>query len=153
MLDAVIDYLPSPMDKATITASEPGNPENTFEIPTVDDAPLSALVFKIVTDPYVGRLAYIRVYSGVLSQGQTVQNSTKGKKERIGRLLKMHADRREDVTEIRSGDIGAILGFKDSFTGDTLCDTKSLALESISFPNPLFRLRLSRKAPRPGKDG
>jgi elongation factor G len=146
MLDAVIDYLPSPMDKSTITASEPGNPENTFEIPTVDDAPLSALVFKIVTDPYVGRLAYIRVYSGVLSQGQTVQNSTKGKKERIGRLLKMHADRREDITEIRAGDIGAILGFKDSFTGDTLCDTKSLALESISFPEPVISIAIEPKS-------
>ena len=146
MLDAVIDYLPSPMDKATITATEPGNPENTFEIPTVDDAPLSALVFKIVTDRYVGRLAYIRVYSGVLSQGQTVQNSTKGKKERIGRLLKMHADRREDITEIRAGDIGAILGFKDSFTGDTLCDTKSLALESISFPEPVISIAIEPKS-------
>jgi elongation factor G len=146
MLDAVVDYLPSPMDKATITASEPGNAENTFEIPTVDDAPLSALVFKIVTDPYVGRLAYIRVYSGVLSQGQTVQNSTKGKKERIGRLLKMHADRREDITEIRAGDIGAILGFKDSFTGDTLCDTKSLALESITFPEPVISIAIEPKS-------
>src|SRR5436189_774747 len=137
MLDSVIDYLPSPADITSIKASEPGNPENEFELPTRDDAPLSALVFKIVTDPYVGRLAYVRVYSGVLSQGQTVQNSTKGKKERIGRLIRMHADSREDVTEIRSGDIGAVLGFKDSFTGDTLCDTKSLALESISFPEPV----------------
>jgi elongation factor G len=146
MLDAVVDYLPSPMDKPTITASEPGNPENTFELPTVDDAPLSALVFKIVTDPYVGRLAYIRVYSGVLSQGQTVQNSTKGKKERIGRLLKMHADRREDITEIRAGDIGAVLGFKDSFTGDTLCDNKSLVLESISFPEPVISIAIEPKS-------
>ncbi len=146
MLDAVVDYLPSPADKPTIAASEPGNPENSFELPTVDDAPLSALVFKIVTDPYVGRLAYIRVYSGVLSQGQTVQNSTKGKKERIGRLLKMHADRREDITEIRAGDIGAVLGFKDSFTGDTLCDNKSLVLESISFPEPVISIAIEPKS-------
>jgi len=146
MLDAVIDYLPSPADITSISASEPGNPENTFEIPTVDDAPLSALVFKIVTDPYVGRLAYIRVYSGVLSQGQTIQNSTKGKKERIGRLLRMHADRREDITEIRSGDIGAVLGFKDSFTGDTLCDNKSLVLESISFPEPVISIAIEPKS-------
>ncbi|HND48189.1 MAG TPA: elongation factor G, partial [Anaerolineales bacterium] len=146
MLDAVVDYLPSPIDKPTISASEPGNPENTFELPTVDDAPLSALVFKIVTDPYVGRLAYIRVYSGVLSQGQTIQNSTKGKKERIGRLLKMHADRREDITEIRAGDIGAVLGFKDSFTGDTLCDNKSLVLESISFPEPVISIAIEPKS-------
>jgi elongation factor G len=146
MLDAVVDYLPSPADITSITASEPGNPENTFDLPTQDDAPLSALVFKIVTDPYVGRLAYIRVYSGVLSQGQTVQNSTKGKKERIGRLLRMHADRREDITEIRSGDIGAVLGFKESFTGDTLCDTKSLVLESISFPEPVISIAIEPKS-------
>ncbi|HNK64016.1 MAG TPA: elongation factor G [Anaerolineales bacterium] len=146
MLDAVIDYLPSPADKTTISASEPGNPENTFELETQDSAPLSALVFKIVTDPYVGRLAYIRVYSGVLSQGQTVQNSTKGRKERIGRLLRMHADRREDITEIRAGDIGAVLGFKESFTGDTLCDTKSLVLESISFPEPVISIAIEPKS-------
>lgn len=146
LLDAVVDYLPSPADIPSVKASEPGNPENVFELPAQDDAPLSALVFKIVTDPYVGRLAYIRVYSGVLSQGQTVQNSTKGKKERIGRLLRMHADRREDITEIRAGDIGAVLGFKDSFTGDTLCDTKSLVLESISFPEPVISIAIEPKS-------
>jgi elongation factor G len=146
MLDAVIDYLPSPADIPSIKASEPGKPENEFELPAQDDAPLSALVFKIVTDPYVGRLAYIRVYSGVLSQGQTVQNSTKGRKERIGRLLRMHADRREDITEIRAGDIGAVLGFKDSFTGDTLFDTKALVLESISFPEPVISIAIEPKS-------
>jgi elongation factor G len=146
MLDAVIDYLPSPADIPSVKASEPGKPENEFELPAQDDAPLSALVFKIVTDPYVGRLAYIRVYSGVLSQGQTVQNSTKGRKERIGRLLRMHADRREDITEIRAGDIGAVLGFKESFTGDTLCDTKSLVLESISFPEPVISIAIEPKS-------
>ncbi|GAB4548389.1 MAG: elongation factor G [Anaerolineales bacterium] len=146
MLDAVIDYLPSPADISSIKASEPGNPENEFDIPTKDDSPLSALVFKIVTDPYVGRLAYIRVYSGVLSQGQTVLNSTKGKKERIGRLLRMHADHREDVTEIRAGDIGAVLGFKDSFTGDTLCDNKALVLESIQFPEPVISIAIEPKS-------
>ncbi|MBL8097825.1 MAG: elongation factor G [Anaerolineales bacterium] len=146
LLDAVVDYLPSPADIPSVKVSEPGNPENEFVLPTQDDAPLSALVFKIVTDPYVGRLAYIRVYSGVLSQGQTVQNSTKGKKERIGRLLRMHADRREDITEIRSGDIGAVLGFKDSFTGDTLCDTRALTLESISFPEPVISIAIEPKS-------
>jgi elongation factor G len=146
LLDAVIDYLPSPADISTVKVTEPGNLENEFELRTQDDEHLSALVFKIVTDPYVGRLAYIRVYSGVLSQGQTVQNSTKGKKERIGRLLKMHADRREDITEIRSGDIGAVLGFKESFTGDTLCDTKSLALETISFPEPVISIAIEPKS-------
>jgi elongation factor G len=146
MLDAVLDYLPSPADIPSIKASEPGKPENEFELPAQDDAPLSALVFKIVTDPYVGRLAYIRVYSGVLSQGQTVQNSTKGRKERIGRLLRMHADRREDITEIRAGDIGAVLGFKESFTGDTLCDSKALVLESISFPEPVISIAIEPKS-------
>jgi elongation factor G len=147
LLDAVIDYLPAPSDKPTLTVSEPGSPENTFDISTQDDAPLSALVFKIVTDPYVGRLAYVRVYSGVLSQGQTVQNTTKkGKKERIGRLIRMHADHREDVAEIRSGDIGAVLGFKESFTGDTLCDTKALVLENISFPEPVISIAIEPKS-------
>ena len=147
LLDAVIDYLPSPADKPVITVSEPGEPENTFEISAQDDAPLSALVFKIVTDPYVGRLAYVRVYSGILSQGQTVQNTTKkGRKERIGRLIRMHADHREDVAEIRSGDIGAVLGFKESFTGDTLCDTKPLVLETISFPEPVISIAIEPKS-------
>jgi elongation factor G len=146
MLDSVIDYLPSPADIPSVKATEPGNPANAFELPAQDEAPLSALVFKIVTDPYVGRLAYIRVYSGVLSQGQTVQNSTKGRKERIGRLLRMHADRREDITEIRAGDIGAVLGFKESFTGDTLCDNKALVLESISFPEPVISIAIEPKS-------
>lgn len=147
LLDAVIDYLPSPADKPTITVSEPGNPENSFDISAQDDAPLGALVFKIVTDPYVGRLAYVRVYSGILSQGQTVHNTTKnGKKERIGRLIRMHADHREDVTEIRTGDIGAVLGFKESFTGDTLCDTKPLVLENISFPEPVISIAIEPKS-------
>ena len=147
LLDSVIDYLPSPMDKPSLTVSEPGNPEVTFDILAQDDAPLSALVFKIVTDPYVGRLAYVRVYSGVLSQGQTVQNTTKkGRKERIGRLIRMHADHREDVDEIRAGDIGAVLGFKESFTGDTLCDTKALVLETISFPEPVISIAIEPKS-------
>ncbi len=147
LLDAVVDYLPSPADKPIVTVSVPDEPENTFEIPAQDGSPLSALVFKIVTDPYVGRLAYVRVYSGVVSQGQTVQNTTKrGKKERIGRLIRMHADRREDVTEIRAGDIGAVLGFKESFTGDTLCDTKALVLETISFPEPVISIAVEPKS-------
>ncbi|MCZ2126359.1 MAG: elongation factor G [Anaerolineales bacterium] len=146
VLDAVVDYLPSPADIPTITASDPDDHEKTFEIPATDDAPLSALVFKIVTDPYVGRLAYIRVYSGVLSQGQTVTNSAKGKKERVGRLLRMHADRREDIEEIRSGDIAAVLGFKESFTGDTICGNKSLILERISFPEPVISIAVEPKS-------
>ncbi len=146
LLDAVVDYLPSPADLPIVKASEVGNPEKVIELPARDDAPLSALVFKIVTDPYVGRLAYLRVYSGVLTQGQSVHNSTKGKKERIGRLIRMHADHREDVTEVRAGDIGAVLGFKDTFTGDTLCDNKNVVLESISFPEPVISIAIEPKS-------
>lgn len=146
LLDAVIDYLPSPADIPAVQATDPKNEDAVIELPADDSAPLSALVFKIVTDPYVGRLAYVRIYSGVLSQGQTVQNSTKGKKERIGRLIRMHADHREDVTEVRAGDIGAVLGFKESFTGDTLCDTRTLVLESISFPEPVISIAIEPKS-------
>jgi elongation factor G len=146
LLDAVIDYLPSPADVPAVQATDPKNGDAIIELPAEDGAPLSALVFKIVTDPYVGRLAYVRIYSGVLSQGQTVLNSTKGKKERIGRLIRMHADHREDVTEVRSGDIGAVLGFKESFTGDTLCDSKTLVLESISFPEPVISIAIEPKS-------
>ncbi len=146
LLDAVIDYLPSPADVPAVQATDPKNDDAIIELPAEDGAPLSALVFKIVTDPYVGRLAYVRIYSGVLSQGQTVLNSTKGKKERIGRLIRMHADHREDVTEVRSGDIGAVLGFKESFTGDTLCDSKTLVLESISFPEPVISIAIEPKS-------
>ena len=146
LLDAVIDYLPSPADIPAVKAADPKNDNAVIELPAEDGAPLSALVFKIVTDPYVGRLAYVRIYSGILSQGQTVQNSTKGKKERIGRLIRMHADHREDVTEVRAGDIGAVLGFKESFTGDTLCDTRTLVLESISFPEPVISIAIEPKS-------
>jgi elongation factor G len=146
LLDAVIDLLPSPADVPSVMGSAPGSSEPTIELPAQDDAPLSALVFKIVTDPYVGRLAYFRTYSGVINQGQTVTNSTKGKRERIGRLIRMHADRREDVTEVRAGDIGAALGFKDTFTGDTLCDNKQIVLENISFPEPVISIAIEPKS-------
>ena len=146
MLDAVIDYLPSPADIPSVKGSEPGHSEVEIEFPARDDAPLSALVFKIVTDPYVGRLAYFRVYSGVISQGQMLTNSTKGKRERIGRLIRMHADRREDITEVRAGDIGAALGFKETFTGDTLCDTKQVVLENITFPEPVISIAIEPKS-------
>jgi elongation factor G len=146
MLNAVIDYLPSPLDVPAVMGSEPGSSEFDIELPAKDDAPLSALVFKIVTDPYVGRLAYFRVYSGVMSQGQMLINSTKGKRERAGRLIRMHADRREDITEVRAGDIGAALGFKDTFTGDTLCDTKQVVLENITFPEPVISIAIEPKS-------
>lgn len=144
VLDAVIDYLPSPMEVPPVNGTDPRTGE-TIELPPEDDAPLSALVFKIVTDPYVGRLAYFRVYSGTLSQGQMVANSTKGKRERIGRLLRMYADHREDITEVRAGDIAAVLGFKDTFTGDTLCDNKHVVLENITFPEPVIFLAIEPK--------
>jgi elongation factor G len=146
MLDAVINYLPSPADIPSVKGSQPGNSELDIELDATDDAPLSALVFKIVTDPYVGRLAYFRVYSGVISQGQMLTNSTKGKRERIGRLIRMHADRREDIIEVRAGDIGAALGFKETFTGDTLCDTKQLVLENITFPDPVISIAIEPKS-------
>ena len=136
LLDAVVDFLPSPADVPPVRGIDEN--DEPIDLPPSDDAPLSALVFKIVTDPYVGRLAYFRVYSGVVSQGQTLNNPTKGKRERIGRLIRMHADRREDITEVRAGDIGAVLGLKDTFTGDTLCDNKKVILETISFPERPF---------------
>ncbi|HEX5940829.1 MAG TPA: elongation factor G, partial [Anaerolineales bacterium] len=145
LLDAVIDYLPSPLDVPAVIGTDIDQ-EQQIELPTEDNAPLSALVFKIVTDPYVGRLAYFRVYSGVLSQGQMVTNTSKGRRERIGRLIRMHADRREDITEVRAGDIGAVLGLKETFTGDTLCDTKKIILESISFPEPVISIAIEPKS-------
>jgi elongation factor G len=142
ILDAVIDYLPSPEDVPPVKGIHPVT-EEVMERHPDDDAPLSALVFKIVTDPYVGRLAYLRVYSGVLSQGSTVYNSVKEKRERIGRLIRMYADRREDIDEVRAGDIAAVLGLKDSFTGDTLCDqANSILLENITFPEPVISVSI-----------
>ena len=145
VLDAVVDYLPSPLDIPAVRGTSTDNPEEVIELPADDNAPLSALVFKIVTDPYVGRLAYFRVYSGVITQGTMVNNSTKGKRERIGRLIRMYADRREDIDEVRAGDIAAALGFKESFTGDTLCDNKNIVLESISFPEPVITIAVEPK--------
>jgi len=146
LLDAIIDYLPSPADIPSVEGMAPGDEEQRIELPAQDEAPLSALVFKIVTDPYVGRLAYFRTYSGVISQGQTVMNSTKGRRERIGRLIRMYADRREDITEVRAGDIGAALGFKDTSTGDTLCDNKMIVLENIAFPEPVISIAIEPKS-------
>jgi elongation factor G len=145
LLDAVVDYLPSPLDIPAVRGLKPGGEEELTR-PTSDEAPLSALVFKIVTDPYVGRLAYFRVYSGKITQGSTVFNSTKGKRERVGRLLRMYADRREDITEVLAGDIAAVLGMKDTFTGDTLCEAANpIVLESITFPEPVIFLAIEPK--------
>lgn len=145
VLDAVVDYLPSPLDIPAVKGTNPDNPDDIMEFPPEDGAPLAGLVFKIVTDPYVGRLAYFRVYSGTLQQGTMVHNSTKGKRERIGRLIRMYADRREDITEVTAGDIAAALGFKESFTGDTLCDSKKIVLENISFPEPVISVAIEPK--------
>jgi elongation factor G len=145
VLDAVIDYLPSPKDVPPVIGMDPRT-EEEIERPAEDNAPLSALVFKIVTDPYVGRLAYVRVYSGRLVQGSTVYNSTKERRERIGRLIRMYADRREDISEVLAGDIGAVLGMKESFTGDTLCEISApIILESISFPEPVISVSIEPK--------
>jgi elongation factor G len=145
LLDAIVAYLPSPLDIPPVKGFHP-NSEQEIERLTDDNEPSSALIFKIVTDPYVGRLAYIRVYSGKITQGSTVYNSTKGRRERIGRLLRMYADRREDVTEVLAGDIGAILGLKDTFTGDTLCDPSNpIQLETITFPAPVISVAVEPK--------
>ena len=146
LLDAVIDYLPSPADIPPVQGTDPDNEEEIIELPADDSEPMSALVFKIVTDPYVGRLAYFRVYSGVVNQGSMVINSSKGKRERIGRLIRMYADRREDITEVRAGDIAAVLGFKETFTGDTLCDNKKVVLENITFPEPVIYIAIEPKS-------
>ena len=146
VLDAVIDYLPSPLDIPATKATDPQTGE-PIELFPDDDGPLGALVFKIVSDPYVGRLAYFRVYSGKIATGDMVYNPAKGRKERVGRLLRMYADRREDITEVNSGDIGAVLGLKESFTGDTLCSAnKPLVLESISFPEPVISIAVEPKS-------
>lgn len=145
LLDAVVEFLPSPLEVPPVHGFHPTSGEEITR-KTSDDEPLSALVFKIVTDPYVGRLAYFRVYSGKVAQGSMVYNSTKGKRERIGRLLRMYADRREDVEEVLAGDIGATLGLKDSFTGDTLCDAANpIILEEITFPEPVISVAIEPK--------
>lgn len=145
VLDAVIDFLPSPLDIPAVQAIDL-NTNEPAERPVDDEAPLSALVFKIVTDPYVGRLAYFRVYSGKIATGMAVLNTAKGKRERIGRMVRMYADRREDIDEVWAGDIGAVLGLKESFTGDTLCDPQNpVVLESISFPEPVISIAIEPK--------
>ena len=145
LLDAVVDYLPSPLDVPDVIGHHPKTGEE-INRPPQDNAPASALVFKIVTDPYVGRLAYIRVYSGTVKKGATYLNATQESRERVGRLLHMYADHREDVDEIHAGDIGAILGLKQSFTGDTLSDLNNpIVLETINFPDPVISVAIEPK--------
>jgi elongation factor G len=142
VMDAIVYYLPSPLDVPPMTGIVPNTGEEV-ERPPEDDGPLAALVFKIVTDEYVGRLAYFRVYSGTLKAGERVLNTTKDRKERIGRVLRMHADRREDLDEVQAGDIAATLGLKNTFTGETLTRNDSpVILESIEFPEPVIQLAI-----------
>ena len=145
LLDAIVDYMPSPLDIPPIKGVNPKTDEED-ERPADDNAPFSALAFKIMTDPYVGRLSFFRVYSGHLTTGSSVLNSTKNVKERIGRILQMHANHREDIEEVFSGDIEAAVGLKNTTTGDTLCDEKApIILESMEFPEPVIRVAIEPK--------
>ena len=145
LLDAIVDFMPSPLDIPAIQGVNPETEEED-ERPADDNAPFSALAFKIMTDPFVGRLSFIRVYSGKLTTGSTVLNATKGQKERIGRILQMHANHREDIEEVFSGDIAAVVGLKNSTTGDTLCDASHpIILESMEFPEPVIRVAIEPK--------
>ena len=145
LLDAIIDYLPSPLDIPPISGTEVGGDEVITRTAS-DDEPFSALAFKIVTDPYVGKLCYFRVYSGVLKAGSYVYNATKGKRERIGRILQMHANKRQEIEEIHAGEIAAAVGLKDTTTGDTLCDEKEpLILENMEFPEPVISVAIEPK--------
>ena len=145
VLDAVVDYMPSPLDKKGIKGINPETEEEDFR-PADDNAPFSALAFKIATDPYVGKLCYFRVYSGILEKGTSVLNCTKGTKERLGRILQMHANHREDLDVVYAGDIAAVVGVKNTTTGDTLCDEDHpIILESMVFPEPVIEVAIEPK--------
>jgi len=153
LLDAVVDYLPSPLDVPAIKGIDPnakapaeGEEPALIERPASDDAPFSSLAFKLMTDPFVGQLTFIRVYSGVLTSGSSVYNATKQRTERVGRLLKMHANKREEIKEVYAGDIAAAVGLRHVSTGDTLCDEKKpVVLESMDFPEPVIALAIEPK--------
>ena len=146
MLDAVVDYLPSPLDVPAIKGIDP-NTDAEVERHSSDEEPFSALAFKVMTDPFVGRLTFFRVYSGTLQSGSYVKNSTKGKRERVGRILQMHANSRQEIPEVFSGDIAAAVGLKDTTTGDTLCDEKAeVILESMEFPDPVIEVAIEPKS-------
>ena len=145
LLDAIVDYMPAPTDIPAIVGTNPKTDEEEDRHAS-DDEPFSALAFKIMTDPYVGRLSFFRVYSGTLNTGSAVLNATKGKRERVGRLLQMHANHREDLETVYSGDIAAVVGLKNTTTGDTLCDEKHpIVLESMEFPEPVIRVAIEPK--------
>ena len=144
LLDAIIEYMPSPVDVPAIKGVDLDGAE--VERHSSDDEPFSALAFKIMADPFVGKLAFFRVYSGTMNSGSYVLNSTKGKKERVGRILQMHANKRQELDKVYSGDIAAAVGFKVTATGDTICDEQHpVILESMEFPEPVIELLLSRK--------
>ena len=146
MLDAVVAYLPSPLDVPAIKGIDPSTDEEV-ERHSSDEEPFSALAFKVMTDPFVGKLTFFRVYSGILSSGSYVKNSTKGKRERVGRILQMHANTRNEISEVYAGDIAAAVGLKDTTTGDTLCDEKNeVVLESMEFPEPVIQLSVEPKS-------
>ena len=146
MLDGVIDYLPSPLDVPAIKGIDPDT-DAEVERHASDEEPFSALAFKVMTDPFVGRLTFFRVYSGTLQSGSYVQNATKGKRERVGRILQMHANHRQEIPEVFSGDIAAAVGLKDTTTGDTLCDEKNeVILESMEFPDPVIEVAIEPKS-------
>jgi elongation factor G len=145
LLDGIVDYLPSPVDVPAITRMAAGAAESVSRRAS-DDAPCAALAFKVMVDPYVGQLVFIRVYSGILTAGSSVYNPVRGRRERIGRLVRMHANKREDVQELRAGDIGAVVGLKQTVTGDTLCDeAHQIVLESITFPEPVLAVAIEPK--------
>ena len=145
LLDAVIDYLPSPLDVPAITGTDDDGEE--ISVPASDEAPFAALAFKVMTDPFVGRLTFFRVYAGTLQSGSYVQNATKGKRERVGRILQMHANSRNEISEVFAGDIAAAVGLKDTTTGDTLCDEKiHVILESMNFPEPVIEVAIEPKS-------
>jgi elongation factor G len=149
LLDAIVEFLPSPIEVPAIQGIDPDAPEgsDTIARPSDDSAPFSALAFKIMTDPFVGQLTFIRVYSGVMTSGSSVFNSTKGKTERVGRLLKMHANKREEIKQVYAGDIAAAVGLKSVMTGDTICDEKHpVILESMDFPEPVISLAIEPKS-------
>jgi elongation factor G len=146
LLDAVIDFLPAPVDVPAIQGHLPHHDEHTIDRPVSDETPFAALAFKIATDPFVGKLTFFRVYSGVLGSGSYVYNSTKDKRERVGRLLQMHANKREEIEEVRAGDIAAAIGLRDTRTGDTLCDDEHpIILEAMKFPNPVIDVAIEPK--------
>ena len=146
MLDAVVEYLPSPLDVPAIKGVNPDTDEEV-ERHSSDEEPFAALAFKVMTDPFVGKLTFFRVYSGILSSGSYVKNSTKGKRERVGRILQMHANTRNEIAEVYAGDIAAAVGLKDTTTGDTLCDEKNeVILESMEFPEPVIQLSVEPKS-------